>query len=119
MYVMPTHALANQLRAATYLMTDKILIDLLQDAAERLEDLEKIAEHYRLKAEDAAREIFEEIKKEIASALESNYKARKCRLESRGATDNFINLVDGKISALRGIYDFIDYLEQKHTGEGK
>ena len=53
MYVPPTHALANQLRAATYLIKNKNLIDLLKDAAERLEDLEKIAEQYRRKAEEA------------------------------------------------------------------
>ena len=55
MYVTPTHALAHQLRAATYLITDKNLIALLKDAAERLEDLDKIAERYRLKAEEAAK----------------------------------------------------------------
>lgn len=54
MYVPPTHALANQLRAATYLIKDKNLIVILKDAAERLEDLDKIAEHYRVKAEKAA-----------------------------------------------------------------
>lgn len=52
MYVPDTHALANQLRAATYLIKDKDLIIILKDAAERLEDLEKIAEHYRHKAEE-------------------------------------------------------------------
>ena len=67
------------------------------------------------KASDVAREIFEELHREIERALESNYKARRERLNGRGATDNFVNLIDGKIAALRGIDDFIEYLENKYT----
>lgn len=52
MYVPPSKALANELRAATYLITNKTLIALLKEAAERIEDLEKIAEYYRRKAEE-------------------------------------------------------------------
>lgn len=54
MYVQPSKALAHELRAATILLKNKKLIALLNEAAERIEDLDKIAEHYRVKAEKAA-----------------------------------------------------------------
>lgn len=66
--------------------------------------------------------IFEEIHKEIALALDSNYKARQEHIDKhfKGifyVYDNFISLVDGKIQALRGIDDFIDELKKKYIGE--
>ena len=61
-------------------------------------------------------EIFSEIYKEIESALNSNYKARRERINGCGARDMFLNVVDGKIAALRGLHEFIEYLEEKHTG---
>lgn len=74
----------------------------------------------KAKAEVASR-VLEEIQKEIEAALESNYKARNERNESRQwnrINDNFINTVNGKISALRGINDFIIELKKKYTREG-
>lgn len=64
---------------------------------------------------EVAREIIKEIRHEIELALESNYKARKQRLEGQVAYDAFVSWVDGKIAALRGIDDFIDYIEKKYT----
>lgn len=61
-------------------------------------------------------EIFSELYKEIESALNSNYKARRERINGCGARDMFLNVVDGKIAALRGLHEFIEYLEEKHTG---
>lgn len=61
-------------------------------------------------------EIFSELYKEIESALNSNYKARRERINGRGARDMFLNVVDGKIAALRGLHEFVEYLEEKHTG---
>ena len=61
MYVQPSKALAHELRSATILLKNKILIALLKEAADRIEDLEKIAEHYRAKAEEV---LTDETKKE-------------------------------------------------------
>ena len=54
MYVQPSKALAHELRAATILLKNKPLIALLNEAADRIEDLDKIAEHYRKKAQEVA-----------------------------------------------------------------
>ncbi len=63
-----------------------------------------------------ASEIFANIHQEIKKALESNYKARKERNEDRRwsrINDDFINTVNGKIAALRGIEDFVTELEKE------
>ena len=76
------------------------------------------------KASDVAREIFEEIDREICLALESNYKARDHRqmiVIAHGSSTidrEFIEYVSGKIDALRGINDFIAELKNKCTEEG-
>ena len=86
----------------------------------------KLAEHlitekgYR-KASDVAREIFEEIEKEIELALESNYRAKKEHYNHSVIPnyDNFNAMCDGKIYAMRGLLDFIAELKKKYTeGEG-
>ena len=64
--------------------------------------------------EDAAREICEEIEREINDAFQSNYKALPLIEESEALW----NRVNGKIDALRGIGWFIDELKKKYT-EGK
>ena len=51
MYVQPSKALAHELRSVTILLKNKMLIALLKEAANRIEDLEKIAEYYRKMAE--------------------------------------------------------------------
>lgn len=69
-----------------------------------------------------AREIFEDIHREIEAALKSNYLAREKRNEERRwsrINDAFINTVNGKIDALRGIDGFIDELEEKYMGVKK
>ena len=63
--------------------------------------------------EEVAREIFEEIEREITDALKSNYKVLPQLEESEAMWNN----VNGKINALRGIEYFIEELKKKHTGE--
>ena len=66
------------------------------------------------KASDIAREIFEEIEQKIAAALKSNYKVLPQVIDSY----EIYHTVQGKISALRGINDFIDELKKKYESEG-
>lgn len=62
---------------------------------------------------DLAREIFEEIDKEIEEALKSSYEARRVY----NPTDEFGMWVQGKIDALRGIEGFLTELKKKYTGD--
>ena len=55
--------------------------------------------------------IFAEIELEIKLALDSNYKAR-IQVE---LSDELYHTVNGKISALRGIDDFLAELKKKYT----
>ena len=67
---------------------------------------------------ELVRAIFSDLHQEIQSALESNYKARQERNKNRKwqrINDDFINTINGKIDALRGIEGFIDGLEKKYT----
>ena len=74
------------------------------------------------KASEVAKEIFEEIDREICLALESNYKARNRRqmiVIPHGSSTfdrEFIEYVSGKIDALRGINDFFAELKKKYGG---
>ena len=63
---------------------------------------------------EVAREIFEEIEREINDAMQSNYKVLPIIEESEALW----NRVNGKIDALRGIDGFLDELKAKYT-EGK
>ena len=78
----------------------------------------------KIKAE-VAREIFEEIDREICLALESNYKARDRRqmvVIAHGSSTldrEFIEYVSGKIDTLRGINDFVAELKKKYTERQK
>ena len=69
-----------------------------------------------LKAE-AYKECIEKIKKEIAGALDNNYKVKAERIEKHkiGENDEFISYCGGKIDCLRGLDDFLDNL-LKETG---
>jgi replicative DNA helicase len=85
----------------------------------------EVAEHltnkgYR-KASDLAREIFEEIEKEIELALDSNYRAKKEHYNHSVIPnyDNFKAMCDGKIYAMRGLLDFIAELKKKYTESEK
>ena len=60
---------------------------------------------------EVEREIFEEFRSEIKEALKSNYRVRD-------EVEKLYHKVGGKISALRGIDDFIDELELKYTEKG-
>lgn len=60
-------------------------------------------------------EIFSEIYKEIENALNSNYKARIERINELEARDMFLNVIDGKEAALRGLCDFVECLADKFT----
>ena len=63
--------------------------------------------------EEVAREIFEEIEREITDALKSNYKV----LPQIELSEALWNNVNGKINALRGIEYFMEELKKKYTGE--
>ena len=67
-----------------------------------------------IKAE-VAREIFEEIEREITDALKSNYKVLPLIEQSEALWNN----VNGKINALRGIEYFIEELKEKYTEDSK
>ncbi len=60
---------------------------------------------------EVAMEIFAEIEKKIAAALESNYNAR----QYFELSDDLYHVENGKISALRGIEGFIEELKKKYT----
>ena len=92
---------------------EKRLLITPQNTAEKLTE-----KGYRLST-DVAREIFDQIQAEITAALDSNYKARILRLGDYdyGKYELFIECVDGKISALRGIDGFIEELKKKYLGE--
>ena len=87
--------------------------DDLCDAAHRIVHIEG----YR-KQSEVAREIFEEIEKEIVAALESNYRAmREHNLKRSPDADGLLlERIYGKIDALRGIEGFVEELEKKYTG---
>ena len=61
--------------------------------------------------------LFQEIDKEIASALKNNYELRAERMSRPfcDTADEFVAYLDGKIAALRGIEDFINELKEKYT----
>ena len=68
--------------------------------------------------------IFAEIELEIKEALNSNYEARRIRLNNKHEKreipacycgDEFICICDGKITALRGIEYFLAELKKKYT----
>lgn len=65
------------------------------------------------KQSDVVNKICCEIKQEIAAALESNYKAEK---QNRAIDRLYMHeAIMGKITALRGIDDFISELKKKYT----
>lgn len=68
---------------------------------------------------ELAREIFEEIEKELTLALASNYRARNERLAHPNVemADEFVSYCDGKIHTLRGLNDFLNELKKKYTEE--
>ena len=60
---------------------------------------------------EVAREIFEEIEREINDALQSNYRV----LPQIEESEALWNRVNGKIDALRGIDGFVEELKKKYT----
>ena len=44
MYVPSNNELAHQLRMATHLIKNKVIVELILDSAKRIEELDKIAE---------------------------------------------------------------------------
>jgi phosphoribosyl-ATP pyrophosphohydrolase len=104
-------------RQPTADVVPKSEVERLQSQVNRLKKYDEerdIALHARLiteTREKVAREIFEEIDGEIKLALDSNYKARS-QVE---LSDELYHTVNGKISALRGIDDFLAELKKKYT----
>lgn len=66
---------------------------------------------------EVAREIFEEIEREIVAALRSNYNAKQERVEKQIPDDFVSYMCEGKIAALRGIDDFLAELKKKYIGD--
>ena len=66
---------------------------------------------YDIGRKECAREIFEELEREINDALQSNYYV----LPQIEESEALWNRVHGKIDALRGIGGFIDELKDKYT----
>lgn len=67
-----------------------------------------------------AEEIFEAIRAEIRLALESNYACKREHSDKDNPyIQNLMQLVDGKIAALRGIDDFLNELEEKRNEQRK
>jgi hypothetical protein len=64
---------------------------------------------------EVANKICCEIEEEIVAALQSNYRAKQERVEKQLPDDFVSYMCEGKIAALRGIYDFIDELKKKYT----
>lgn len=73
---------------------------------------------FHIKSTDVVRKIFEEIEREIVAALQSNYRAKQERVEKQIADDFVSYMIEGKISALRGIDGFIAELKKKYESEG-
>ena len=67
-------------------------------------------------ASEVAREIFEEIEKEIELALDSNCKVKR---DAQDDNDSLVMYVEGKIDCLRGLLGFLAELKKKYTEEGK
>ena len=73
-------------------------------------------EGYIKGVDEVAREIFEEIEREIELALDCNYKVKR---DAQDDNEGLVLYVDGKIDCLRGLADFIAELKKKYTeGEG-
>lgn len=62
---------------------------------------------------DAAKEIFDELEREIEDALKNNYEALR-RFED---SDDLWHNVNGKINTLRGLEHFIGELKKKFEGK--
>lgn len=83
--------------------------DCLEGHCSKRERIEALHTAGYRKADDVAREVFEEIEKEIELALDSNYRAKKEHYNHSVIPnyDNFKAMCDGKIYAMRGLLDFI------------
>lgn len=106
-------------RDNVYGFSAKELAEKIERLSVELEAMRGAANSYKMHYEKAkievAREIFEEIDREINDALQSNYKVLPIIEESEALW----NRVNGKIDALRGIDGFIDELKQKYTEDKK
>ena len=84
-----------------------------------LDAMRGAANSYKIHYENLVRKICCEIEEEIVVALESNYKAKRERLANPhiDTADEFVAYCEGKITALRGIEDFIEELKDKYCGK--
>ena len=92
---------------------DNANIAILQAEIERLQkyNTDVAFKHYNDGKKDAAREIFEEIEREIELALECNYKVKR---DAQGDNEGLVPYVEGKIDCLRGLADFIAKIKKKY-----
>ena len=63
-------------------------------------------EEFKTKLKAMANDILAEIE----AALDSNYAARKERIEKGHTSDDFLSVIEGKIAALRGMQGFVEEL---------
>lgn len=90
-------------------LVPKIDVEKLQKAYLQYEETTGIK---KAKA-DAAKEIFDELEREIEDALKNNYDALR-RFED---SDDLWHNVNGKINTLRGLEHFIGELKKKFEGK--
>ena len=94
-------------------------IESIGDGCTTKFDCEKLYNAGYRKTSDVAREVFEEIEKEIKLALDSNYEAKQEHYDNHyRISTEFIGMVCGKIDALRGMQDFLADLKKKYESEG-
>jgi hypothetical protein len=100
-------------------------IDRYEEDIERLRTafIQEVTDRDDAKAE-AIKEFADKVHTEIHGALESNYNARrehidKWRDPNAYIGGDFVPMVEGKITALRGIDDFIDETYKEMVGEDK
>lgn len=91
--------------------------NIISDQRQRLNEYKKqivtLQEKLEQAKADAAKEIFDELEREIEDALKNNYEALR-RFED---SDDLWHNVNGKINTLRGLEHFIGELKKKFEGK--
>ena len=91
--------------------------NIISDQRQRLNEYKKqivtLQEKLDQAKADAAKEIFDELEREIEDALKNNYDALR-RFED---SDDLWHNVNGKINTLRGLEHFIGELKKKFEGK--
>ena len=86
------------------------LMKALRETKRQLSEAIHQVEQNKRAVRASLRTMAEAILDEIEAALESNYAARKERIEKGHTSDDFLSVIEGKIAALRGMSDFVEQL---------